>query len=314
MSNTRLPRAFATATASGWGLYALAYGLSLWALARQPGFSPVEPLFVLAVMGGVFPMLALAVLRQREVVPPGPRAGTEAAAALAYLAAFAVLVLGIGFSAINLAWPDDPARSLIKVGMKLVTMVALPVAVLAAFGHRWRETLSLRLQGRRDALALLVIGAALLGFQAVFGRGLQTVAALHPSLATLAWTVPACLLWQCVEAGLGEEVLFRVFLQGRLAAWLKSDSAAIAVAALLFGLAHAPGLYLRGASLMEGADAHPSVLWSVAYSIAVISPAGLLFGVIWARTRSLALVVILHGLTDLLPNLAPFMQMLRASS
>jgi membrane protease YdiL (CAAX protease family) len=31
-----------------------------------------------------------------------------------------------------------------------------------------------------------------------------------------------------------------------------------------------------------------------------------MFGVLWTRTRSLGLVVLLHGLTDLVPNLAPF--------
>jgi membrane protease YdiL (CAAX protease family) len=60
---------------------------------------------------------------------------------------------------------------------------------------------------------------------------------------------------------------------------------------------------------MEGAGAHPTVLWAIAYSVAVISPAGLLFGTLWARTRSLGLVVMLHALTDLLPNLAPSIQM-----
>ena len=123
---------------------------------------------------------------------------------------------------------------------------------------------------------------------------------------TLVWAVPLCFLLQTIEAGLSEEVLFRVFLQTRIAVWLKSEVAAVSIGALLFGLAHAPGLYLRGASLMEGAGAHPTLLWSVAYSVAMISPAGLLFGVIWSRTRSLALVVVLHGLTDTLPGIAPF--------
>ena len=34
----------------------------------------------------------------------------------------------------------------------------------------------------------------------------------------------------------------------------------------------------------------------------------LMFGVLWARTRSLALVVLVHGFTDLIPNLAPFVK------
>ena len=40
----------------------------------------------------------------------------------------------------------------------------------------------------------------------------------------------------------------------------------------------------------------------------MVSPIGLMFGVLWARTRSLLLVVLLHGWTDLVPNLAPFVR------
>jgi len=47
-------------------------------------------------------------------------------------------------------------------------------------------------------------------------------------------------------------------------------------------------------------------VWAIAYSIAVVSPAGLFFGVLWWRTRSLVLVVLLHAWMDLLPNLADF--------
>jgi hypothetical protein len=33
-----------------------------------------------------------------------------------------------------------------------------------------------------------------------------------------------------------------------------------------------------------------------------------MFGVLWARTRSLLLVVLLHGWADTIPNLAPLVQ------
>jgi membrane protease YdiL (CAAX protease family) len=44
----------------------------------------------------------------------------------------------------------------------------------------------------------------------------------------------------------------------------------------------------------------------MAYAIVVVSPIGFMFGVLWTRTRSLGLVVLLHGFTDVVPNLAPF--------
>jgi membrane protease YdiL (CAAX protease family) len=180
----------------------------------------------------------------------------------------------------------------------LLAVSGLPAKRSLAPNWRWRE------QGR----ALIGIGLALLAFQAVFGRGLTTLGQLDPGLATLAWAAPLCLLWLLLEVGLCEEYLFRVVLQTRLAAFLKSEAAAVLTASLLFGLAHAPGLYLRGAALMEGVGAQPTAIWAIAYSIAIVSPAGLLFGVLWSRTRSLGLLVLLHALTDLLPNLSEFIR------
>ena len=77
---------------------------------------------------------------------------------------------------------------------------------------------------------------------------------------------------------------------------------------ILFGLAHAPGYVLRDGSAMEAMKEVPSALSAAAYSIAIVSPMGILFGVLWARTRSLLLVVLLHGWADTVPALAPFVR------
>jgi membrane protease YdiL (CAAX protease family) len=285
---------------------ALVYAGALVTLAQEPGFSLVEPLFVLVVLGGVMSALAWASTRKpaAALVAPPARGPRDVVAVLAYLALFAVLVLGFGFTAVKGAVTTEPAQSIASLVVKLVTMVALPLALLAALGGTWLPALRLE---RRHVPALVVVGAALLTFQAVFGRGLKTLGELDPSGATLAWAIPACFVWMCVEAGLSEEVLFRVVVQDTLARWMKSNAAAIATASLVFGLAHAPGLFLRGGILMEGV-AEPSLAWAIAYSIAVIAPAGLLFGMLWARTRNLLLIVVLHGAMDTLPNLAPFIR------
>jgi membrane protease YdiL (CAAX protease family) len=293
----------------GFAVYAGAYALSLWALSSQPGFSLAEPLFVLALLGVAFPLLAVALTRDaRNDSPAIARPAPQLATALGYLAIYAVVVLGFGFSALNAALPDDPQQSLAKLAVKLLTMVALPWLLMRWLAPDQQQPLRADFSWRRHGRSLIVLGIALLIFQAVFGRGLQTMGDLHASAFTLAWAVPAALVSLAVEAGLCEEFLFRVFLQTRLAAALKSEFGAVCLGSLAFGLAHAPGLYLRGQSLMEGAGAHPTLLWAIAYSVAIISPAGLLFGTLWSRTRSLGLVVALHALTDLLPNLAPFIQ------
>ncbi len=53
---------------------------------------------------------------------------------------------------------------------------------------------------------------------------------------------------------------------------------------------------------MEGLGANPSALDAIAYSIAVLSVSGILFGVIWARTKNLFALMLIHAAGDLLPE------------
>jgi len=110
--------------------------------------------------------------------------------------------------------------------------------------------------------------------------------------------------WLAIEAGLCEEFLFRAVLQTRLAAVFRSETAAVAVAALVFALVHVPGLWMRDGASVAGHSA--SLIQVIAYAVAVLSPAGLFLGFVWARTRSLLLVVLLHACVDALPNAAEF--------
>lgn len=278
------------------------YAAAVATLARMPEGSVAEPLFLLGVMGVAMPLLVWALTRRprplQNTLSPPPRI----APTLLYVLAFSLLVLGWGFSALKAQWPDEPMQSVAELIVKLTTMAALP-ALLFLQDDRQRP----RFATTRLVWVLLATAMAFLAFQAVFGRGLKTLGELAPSSATLLWAVPACLLWQIVEAGLCEELLFRRLLQQRLADATRSNVAGVLWASLLFGLAHAPGLYLRGAHLLEGV-AQPTPLWATAYSIAIVAPTGIAFGVLWMRTRSLWLIVVLHGIVDLLPQLSPFIQ------
>ena len=90
--------------------------------------------------------------------------------------------------------------------------------------------------------------------------------------------------WLVIEVGLVEEFFFRALVQERAASFFRSQAAGVVLMAVVFGLAHAPGLYLRTASTQEGLAANPSLLAAVGYSLVVTSVAGLFFGVLWART------------------------------
>ena len=90
----------------------------------------------------------------------------------------------------------------------------------------------------------------------------------------------------------------------RLRRGLEPNRKAGAAASVL--ASEAPGYVLRGGHVAEGMAIAPDPLTAAAYAVVVVSPIGFLFGVLWARTRSFGLVVLLHGFTDLVPNLASF--------
>ena len=172
--------------AAGLIVYALAYAVALFVLAREPGFSAVEPLFVLGVLGIAFPLLALGLTRRVAANPdPITQPGREAAAALLWLAVFAIGVLGWGFTALRAALPAGMAQEGAILAAKLLAMVAIPALILRGFGHPLRELLAPGLGRRALLLPLAGVGLALLAFQAVFGRGLTTLGELGPAAATL---------------------------------------------------------------------------------------------------------------------------------
>ncbi len=61
---------------------------------------------------------------------------------------------------------------------------------------------------------------------------------------------------------------------------------------------------LRGHPGVDGYSSDPVQV--IAFTIGVLSPVALLFGTLWARTRSLLLIVLLHAAVDVLPNMPEF--------
>lgn len=288
-------------------------------LARAPGFEAGESAAVLLVFGLGFSAIAWAATRgiaPASVVVRRPRA--ESLAILAYLAAFSVLFLGFGLSALKEWLVDERVERMAILVAKLGAMVVLPAWLFLKMGNGIRELFPVRsgqgasglVGGRRGWRTLAIMCALVLVLQFTVGRGPKQIALLQSEWGWAAWQLalvaPLALAWMTLEAGLTEEFLFRVLLQTRLEAWLGNRTAAILAMSVLFGLAHAPGYVLRGGHLAEGMGVAPDPLTAAAYAIVVVSPIGLMFGVLWARTASLGLVVLLHGFTDLVPHLAPF--------
>jgi uncharacterized protein len=283
--------------------------LAIWAAATAYlGFKDADwtlPVISLLVFGAALPALSIALTR--KAAPPPivvQRPALELSALMIFLVAYAVLFLGWGMSFTRAAVPPGREQESLVLLVKLAVHVGMPAVLLAALGAKLAPLFNSGIGRPGFWPPLLVLGAIILAFMCVVSPALSEIAALHASSFTLAWAAPAAFIWLALEAGLCEEFLFRAVLQTRLAAALRSEAGAVATGALIFALAHVPGLYLRGHPGVDGYSTDP--LQVAAYSVAALSPIALLFGTLWARTRSLLLIVLLHAAVDVLPNLAEF--------
>ena len=290
-------------------MYVGAY-LSLWAsalvlLRTHEAFEASEALIALVILGFIFPALAWLVTRG---VPAPPysvhQPSIESLFLVAYLAVIA-WVLTSGFAAVARI-SAEPLHSLVLVIVKLLLFVMVPAATISVLGrYRISELLPISLTWRNLRPALWISLAALL-MQSVLGRGLHDIRAAHPPAWVLVVATPLSFVWLMLEVGVVEEFFFRVLLQERLAESFRSPWGGIVVAALLFGLVHAPGFYLRPGGTFEALGEHPTLAFAIGYSIVLTSLAGLFLGVLWMRTKNFAVVVIAHAATDFLPNLLPW--------
>jgi membrane protease YdiL (CAAX protease family) len=267
--------------------YLALYAATLGLLVRYEHFEIVEPLLVLVVVGGVFTLIAWLLTRHAEPLPfEKPRGGL-----LWYLFVVAAFTTW-GLGAIT---PSQPLHDVLALVTKLTIFVAIPWLIFD------RASLPLRFT-RRDGLIALAMSTVLLVFQFFFGRGAREIANSHIPTVHLAFAFVFGFIWLCVEAGLVEEYFFRRLAQTWLESVTRSSAGGIVLASLLFGLVHAPGLYLRTLHTSETLDSSPSVLLAVGYAIVIVSPTGFFLGTLWSRTRNLAIVVVVHALGDLLPN------------
>ena len=288
------------------GIYAALWAAATGYLAAR-GADWVFPLVSLGVFGVLLSGLAWALTRNAHPpTVPVQRPALEIGAVLAFLAVYAVGFLGFGMTALRGVFPPGREQELLVLGAKLVVHVALPTLLLAVLGARLSPLFAARVRQPGFWPPLAVLGVVLIGLLAVVSPSLKQIGALHPSLVTLAWAAPASFIWIAIEAGLCEEFLYRAVLQTRLAAALRSEIGAVVIGALVFALAHAPGLFLRGNAETDGWSTDPVQV--IAFTMATLSPLALLFGTLWTRTRSLLLVVLLHAAVDFLPNLPEFLK------
>jgi len=285
------------------------YAVLLSAMSRWGGFDPSNALGVAAVLGVGFSLAAWALTigvkpLSYYVLQPA----RELVALAVYLVALTAVVTW-GFDWVRRSFPHDPVQAFALLTVKLIIFVAVPSWLMRwRFGYSWRD-LAPSGFSRRHLLVMVAMSALLILFQAVAGSGWRETRTAHLPANILLWGLPLALAWWTLEAGVVEEFFFRCLLQSRLTSMLHSQLGGIVLASLLFGMMHTPGLYLRTSITGEGLAPHPPLWMAIGYSVVITSIAGFVFGILWARTRNFALVAVVHGAADLLPN---FLQTMRS--
>ncbi|HLO20884.1 MAG TPA: CPBP family intramembrane glutamic endopeptidase [Sphingomicrobium sp.] len=280
--------------------YLLLWAASTGYIALRGG-DWIFPIASLLIFGLVLSGIILFLTRKMDA--PGPdvrRPARESLTLLVYILLYAVLLIGLWLGSIKRAIPAGATQDLAVLAYKLVIHVGIPAALILIVGGavRWQFDAGVRRRG--FWLTLIILCGLMFALLSVVSPALKQIGALNLApAAALAWVL-ASWAWNSMEAGLCEEFLFRASLQSRLTAWFQSPVSAIALTSVLFALSHWPGLYLRGGPDVDGWS--PDPIQVAAFTIATLSPLSVALGVLWARSRSLLLVILVHGAIDALPN------------
>lgn len=283
--------------------YGLLYAASLGLLHRREGLGLAEPLFVLIVVGVGFTGLAYWTTRGLQARPMEVRAPRREGAIALGLVVLVTVFITWGLPAVRALSAPGWFAELGVLLAKVLVFVGLPVLLcLSAGGYTLSAVFDWRHGLRGHWRPTLVLAGAVLLIQVALGRVRTELPALHPALPTFTVVLALAFLWLLIDVGAVEEIFFRGFLQSRLAAWSGSELVGLVAMAVLFGLAHAPGLYLRPGLMGEAVGDHPSLLLAVGYSIVFTSVTGFYLGVLWLRTRNLWVLAVVHAANDLLPT------------
>ena len=287
-------------------LYLALWGVSTVYLAATGG-DWIFPIASLVIFGLVLSAIIWFLTRKMNAPQvPVVRPRQESLGLLAYLALYAFLFIGIWLGTVRQSVPEGPNQEWAVLAYKLLIHVGLPAAVILLVGGAVRPLFDPGTGRRGFWPALIILSGLMFALLAVVSPSFQQIGALDLGLAaSLLWILMSW-LWLSLEAGLCEEFLFRACLQSRLTAWLKSPVAGITLTSVLFGLAHWPGLYLRGGPGVDGWSTDPVQV--AAFTIATLSPLSVALGLLWARSRSLLLIVLVHGAIDALPHTAETFQ------
>ncbi len=275
------------------------------------GGRPVEEAIAwLLVLGVAFPLLAVAACWRMPVPTPPAAWRADDASPMTILVGWIVVFLMFKGPLLQVLLPSAATPALhdtVNTILKLAAFIGVPALVLRARGFEWRQCGRPTASRGRLLLVFVLLAVACVAMQYLLGSQFRRLFTGDYAQRHVVLGMVLAFAWMTLEAGIVEEFFFRWYLQSRLAAWAGSQVSGVFLGSLVFGLAHAPGIWLRGAGVVEGLGDSPSLVTSLAYVVVTQGIAGLMFGTLWARTRSFVLVVALHGFVDALANAPSFM-------
>ena len=298
--------------------YSALYVVILIMMALIEHFPVSQAIAVLLIIGVFFTLIAYITSKSSAALFENKPAQKSELLVIISIAVYVTLILTLGFNPIKLffshvftdsAWPGE----IITISYKLLMFVLLPF-----LAYKYIYKFNLRDFGLvvkanefftiKNSVILLAMAFVLLLFQFFIGNGAKPIRDGLITNRQLLIGLPLFYIWLIFEVGLVEEFFFRALIQSRHTAITKSEIGGIFISGLLFGLAHAPGFYLRGGGTLDNLGQHPSLFMSIGYSILVLSVAGFFLAVVWSKTKNLWLVMAIHAFVDLLPGLPDFIK------
>jgi membrane protease YdiL (CAAX protease family) len=288
-------------------IYFLALVLAVW---RRKTFPLTETLPIMLIVGVGFTGIVYLVVPASPVLPQASIRPPELIFVLGYVILVALLLSRKRFPGVPVAWNDNfPKKSFAKLISKLILFVLIPLLTLILIWSRDWPELGFSAGNIPSQLLFAVILILLFGgFNLLAGGGAAPIRARMFSARQVAAGLGIAFLWNILETGLVEEFFFRGMLQTHLVAVLESPLAGIAATSLLFGLFHAPGIYLRKGDKVGPLGEHPALLDAILYTILALSPAGWFAGLLFWRTQSLLAPILVHSGIDAVASAAEFIK------
>lgn len=278
------------------------------AVIRKKQFPLTESLMVMVIVGVIFTSLVVVTTLPVKSVP------LENGTSPGELVFMICYLLFVTFLLIIKPPPSDlPERFLSEkvatLSFKLLIFVILPLAVLRLFWGTSFAALGFStgdLAGQCFAAAILMLLFG--GFNYLFGSAAAPLRKHQFSGKQVAFGFSLAFVWNILETGLVEEFFFRAFVQSRLIETLDSPLVGICLASLLFGLAHAPGIYLRRGDKRGPLGEKPALIDALLYAVLVLSPTGWFTGLLYWRTQSLLAPVLVHATIDAVAHTVEFIE------